>query len=93
MPRLLCQSAQSGTSARLRSTSASRFVGAPLLMREDAGVVQRGRMIGDHLEHPAIQLPGLDELLVLLKQDGERDRLLERQLAAAYLAAPCCRRS
>ena len=58
-----------------------RLVAPPLLMREDAGIVQRARMIRGRLEHPAIQLLGLHELLVLLQQDGERDRLVERQLA------------
>ena len=58
-----------------------RFVAPPLLMREDAGIVQRVRMVGCHLEHAAIHLLGLRELLVFLQQDGERDRLLERQLA------------
>ena len=57
-----------------------RFVVAPLLMREHAGVVQRTGMIGCGLEHAAVQLVGLGELLVLLQEDRERDRLLERQL-------------
>ena len=56
------------------------FVVPPLLMREHAGVVQRSGMIGSGLEHPAVHLVGLDELLVLLQQDREGDRLLERQL-------------
>ena len=50
-------------------------------MREHPGVVQRVRMVGCHLEHPAVQLLRLDELLVFLKHDGERHRLFERQLA------------
>ena len=56
------------------------FVVPPLLMREHAGVVQGTRMIGCSLEHPAVHLVGLDELLVFLQKDRERDRLLERQL-------------
>ena len=70
-----------GISARLRSIERDRFVAPSLLMRQDAGVVQRGGMIRGRLEHAAIQLLGLDELIVLLKQDRERDRLVERQLA------------
>ena len=61
--------------------SATRFVAPPLLMREHARIVQRVRMVGRRLEHAAIQLLGLDELLIFLQQDGERHRLLERQLA------------
>jgi hypothetical protein len=52
----------------------------PLLMREHTGVVQRTRMIGCSLEYPAVHLVGLNELLVFLQNDRERDRLLERQL-------------
>src|SRR6266545_5402627 len=57
-----------------------RFAVASLLMREHAGVVQRTRMIGCSLEYAAVHLLGLDELLVLLQKDRERDRFLERQL-------------
>ena len=57
-----------------------RFVVPSLLMRKNAGVVQRTRMIGCSLEDPAVQLVGLDELLVLLQKDRERDRFLDRQL-------------
>ena len=56
------------------------FAVAPLLVREQAGVVQRTRMIGRGLEHPAVDGVGLGELLVLLQQDRERHRFLERQL-------------
>jgi hypothetical protein len=38
-------------------------------------------MIGCRLERAAVQFAGLDELLVLLQQDREGDRLIERQLA------------
>jgi hypothetical protein len=58
-----------------------RFVASPLLMREYAGIVQRIMIIRVDLEHPAIQLLRFDELIILLQQDGERDRLVERQLA------------
>ena len=54
-------------------------------MREHAGVVQRVRMIGGGLEHAAVELVGFGELFVLLQQDRERDRLLERQLARRSL--------
>ena len=57
------------------------FIVAPLLMREHAGVVQRTRMIGCSREYAAVQLLGLAEPLVLLQKDGQRNRLLERQLA------------
>ena len=56
------------------------FVVPPLLMREHAGVVQRTGMIGRSLEHSAVHLVSLDELLVFLQKDREGDRLLERQL-------------
>jgi hypothetical protein len=57
------------------------FIVSPLLMREHAGVMQRTRMIRCLLEHAAVQFPGLDELLVLLQKDRQRNRFLERQLA------------
>ena len=50
-------------------------------MREYAGVVQGARMIWGYLENAAIQLMGLRELAIFLQQDGERDGLLDRQLA------------
>ncbi len=56
------------------------FAVPPLLMREHTGVVQRTGMIGRRLEHAAVHLVGLGQLLVLLQKDRERDRLLERQL-------------
>ena len=56
------------------------FAVPPLLMREHAGVVQRTSMIWRRREHSAVNLVGLDQLLVLLQKDRERDRLLERQL-------------
>ena len=43
------------------------FIVPPLLMREHASVVQRARMIRCRLEHAAVELPGLDELLVSLQ--------------------------
>jgi hypothetical protein len=58
-----------------------RFVAPPLLVREDSGVVQGVRMIGVRLENAAIQFLSLCELLIFLQQDGERDRLLDCQLA------------
>ena len=57
------------------------FVVAPLLMREQAGIVQCTRVIGRGLEHAAVDLMRRRELLVLLQQDRERHRFLERQLA------------
>ena len=56
-----------------------RFVVAPLLVREHAGVMQRTGMIGRGLDDAAEQLVGLGELLVLLQDDRERDRFLDRQ--------------
>ena len=58
-----------------------RFVVAPPLVREHAGVMQRTGVIGRGLEDAAEQLVGLGELLVLLQDDRERDRFLERQRA------------
>jgi hypothetical protein len=43
--------------------------------------MQSVRMIGNDLEDPAKQRPGVVELLVLLQHDREADRLVERQLA------------
>jgi hypothetical protein len=54
---------------------------SPLLVREQAGVVQRPRMIGCHFEHTAINLARCNELLVFLQKDRDRNRLFERQLA------------
>ncbi len=65
-----------------------RLITPPLLMREHAGVVQRARMIRVHLEHPAIQLLGLDQLLIFLEQRGDRDRLFDRQRAARRFRNP-----
>ena len=56
------------------------FAVAALLVCEQPGVVQRTRMIGCSLEHAAVDRVGLIELLVLLQQDRERHRFLERQL-------------
>jgi hypothetical protein len=50
-------------------------------MRKYAGIVQGARMIWGHLDNAAIQLVGLRELLIFLQQDGEFERLLDRQLA------------
>jgi hypothetical protein len=47
--------------------------------------VQRVGMVGGRLEHAAVQLLGLHQLLILLKHDGERDRLIEGQLARRCL--------
>ncbi len=47
-------------------------------MREYAGVVQRLRVIGGRLEHAAIELVSFHELIIFLKLDGERHRLVER---------------
>jgi hypothetical protein len=58
-----------------------RFVAAPLLMRKYAGIVQSARMIWGQLDNAAIQLAGRRELLIFLQQDGELQRLLDRQLA------------
>jgi hypothetical protein len=52
-----------------------------LLMREYASVVQGSRMIWGYLDNAAIQLVRLRELLIFLQQDGELERLLDRQLA------------
>ena len=57
------------------------FFVSPLLMRKHARIVQRAGMIGRRLEHAAVDLVGLNELLVLLQKNGDRNRLLERQLA------------
>ena len=64
----------------------ARFVVASLLMCEHAGVVQRAWMVGRRLEHAAVHLVGLDQLPVFLQMDRDRDRLLERQLAARRFA-------
>ena len=61
--------------------SVSGFFVSPLLMRKNARIVQRAGMIGRRLEHAAVDLVGLNELLVLLQKNGDRNRLLERQLA------------
>jgi hypothetical protein len=53
---------------------------SPLLVREQAGVVQRPGMIGCHFEHTAINLARRNELLVLLQKDRDRNRLFQRQL-------------
>ena len=52
-----------------------------LLMREHACIVQRLGMVGGDVENPAIDRLRLSELLVLLQQDGDRHRFLERQFA------------
>ena len=61
------------------------FVAAPLLVREHAGVVQRAGVIRRRLEHAAEQFAGCGELVVLLQQDCELDRLVQRQLARRRL--------
>ena len=60
--------------------SATRPVAAALLMREHARIVQRVGMFGGGVEDAPIQLLRFGKLLVLLQQDGDRDRLVERQL-------------
>jgi hypothetical protein len=50
-------------------------------MRKYAGIVQGARMIWGHLHNTAIQLVGLRELLIFLQQNGEFERLIDRQLA------------
>jgi len=57
------------------------FFAAALLMREHAGVVQRVSMIGRDGQDAAIQFLRLRELLVLLQQNRDGHRLVERQLA------------
>ena len=61
-----------------------RFVAAPLLMREHAGIVQGVRMIRRRFEHPALHLLGLHELVIFLEENCERNRFLERQLARGF---------
>jgi hypothetical protein len=58
-----------------------RFIAATLLMREHPRIVQGAGVIRGGLEHATEQLPGGDELVLLLQQDGELDRLVERQFA------------
>ena len=77
MPRLLCQSARSGSSSRLRSISATASLAPPLLMGEHAGVVQGVGMVGRDLEDPAIDVARGRPLLVLLELDRDRDRFVE----------------
>ena len=60
------------------------FLVPPLLVREHAGVVQRTRMIGCHLEHATVNLVGLDEMFISLQKDRERNRFLERQLTRRW---------
>ena len=47
------------------------FLVSSLLVRKQAGVVQRPRMIGRHFEHAAIDLAGCNELLTLLQNDRD----------------------
>ena len=58
------------------------LVASSSLLSEDARVVQRLGMIRDGREDPAVERLGLAELLIPLQQDGDRDRFVERQLAA-----------
>jgi hypothetical protein len=39
-------------------------------------------MIGSGIEDPPVERLGLGELFALLEQDGDRDRFVERQIAA-----------
>ena len=50
-------------------------------MREHPRIVQGAGVIRGGLEHATEQLPGGDELVLLLQQDGDLDRLVERQFA------------
>jgi hypothetical protein len=61
------------------------FVVPPVLMREHAGIMERARVIGGCLDHAAIHLRGLPELLIFLQQNCKIDRLVERQLARRRL--------
>src|SRR5262249_2033419 len=58
-----------------------RFVTPPLLLRQDAGIVQSVRVIRSRFEDAAIQLPGFRELIVLLEKDRDPDRLVYGELA------------
>jgi hypothetical protein len=50
-------------------------------MRKYAGIVQGARMIWGYLVNAAIQLVDFRELVIFLQQNGELERLLDRQLA------------
>ena len=65
------------------------LVAAALLMGEHACVMQRVGIVGRDLEDRAVQLLRLGELLVLLQEDGDHNRLPERQFAGSTaLSAP-----
>jgi len=52
---------------------------SPLLMREDAGEVKRAGMVGRDVENGSIDLAGRRQLLGLLQDDRDRQRLVEAQ--------------
>ena len=58
-----------------------RLVTPPLLMRKHTGIVQGVMVVGGNLKNSAIDLLRLRELLILLQEDGDRNRLLESQFA------------
>ena len=57
-----------------------RIVTSPPLMGEQAGVVQRIRMLWRDFEYPGVELLGLGEVLLFLQPDGDGDGLVDRQL-------------
>jgi hypothetical protein len=63
-------------------------------MREHAGEVERVRMIRGGLEDALVHFLRFHELLVLLEQDGEGDRLVDGQLTGRLVgrldASPLC---